>query len=124
MRNPWERWVLVQPAPEGRRNRVSQAVVSFAPPRRKENKECLLPFHGFRVGPLRGRAAPPVATIRRPCRGSGEKHVGRVNRPDFSVARAKEGDVESVDPTYYWISAFSRRSDEVRLYAIVLLLPP
>jgi hypothetical protein len=23
-------------------------------------------FHGFRVGPQRGRAAPPVATIRRP----------------------------------------------------------
>ena len=45
--------------------------ISFASPGRKREKRTPTPFpssafHGFRVGPPCGRAAPPVATFRRP----------------------------------------------------------
>ena len=49
-----------------------------------------------KAGPAPGGQAPPEAGRL----WHTSKDVGRVNRPDFSVARAKEGDVGSVDPTY------------------------
>jgi hypothetical protein len=60
--NPWERCVCGGPAPRGAEESPS--------PRRGEKKRIgkkeriggPLSAHGFRVGPLRGRAAPPAAT--------------------------------------------------------------
>jgi hypothetical protein len=60
-------WFEVLPQMGQRNNPLSRAI-SFAPSGartiRGENV-----FHGFRSGRLRRRAAPPVATGRRPCRG-------------------------------------------------------
>ena len=44
---------------------VSPTGKSFAPPGRTK-KDNMPVFHGFRVGLLRSRAAPPVATVHRP----------------------------------------------------------
>ena len=83
-RNPWAHSHLNHPAPEGRREvhgatkmprsifkraprkraLVNATPESFAAPGRNGDDEPV--FHGFRVGPLRGRDAPPVATARRP----------------------------------------------------------
>jgi hypothetical protein len=84
-RNPWKKCVIDRSAPAGRRSpwhargvrrthiaprtsRRRSFLHSFAPPGRKEKKECLFPedFHGFRVGSPRDRAAPPVAIFLRP----------------------------------------------------------
>ena len=50
---------------QGQRERPSTAN-SFAPAGASSRPRV---FHGFRDGRLRRRAAPPVATFRRPCRG-------------------------------------------------------
>jgi len=54
--------------------------ISFAPPGRKRGKNpdpfSSSAFHGFRVGPPCGRAAPPAATIRRPV-GAETAYAGR-----------------------------------------------
>jgi len=64
-----------QPVGEVRKRRTRPARgggTSFAPPgreqedRQEEEDSAPASPHGFRVGPLRGRAAPPAATIRGP----------------------------------------------------------
>jgi hypothetical protein len=78
---PVETFVFQHTRPEGAEEAPGTGVLSSAPkspsPRRGEKGEknpdpfSSSPFHGFRVGPQRGPAAPPVATIRRPV---GAKH--------------------------------------------------
>ncbi len=95
-RNPWTHSHLNNPAPEraeeaSRRKQnaeeqtcseyralVNAARESFAPPGRKGDDGPVV--HGFRVRPRRGRAAPPVATTRRP---SGAK--ARLRRGDSEL---------------------------------------
>ncbi len=93
-RNPWTGSLRNSPAPEGRRKLHSTCIAnaeeqpqlcsayralvnstreSFAPPGAKGDDGPV--FHGFRVGLLRSRAAPPVATVRRPS-GAEAHHVG------------------------------------------------
>jgi len=79
VRNPWYDCVSIHPPRRGggiaghRRPFVGPRI-SFAPPGRKRGKKTPTPFpssafHGFRVGPVCGRAAPPAARTRRPVRG-------------------------------------------------------
>ena len=78
-RNPWKRRVIDPPAPDGAEELSAREAdrcyfvssgTPFAPPGRKENEEEPIhgrsAFHGLRVGPQGGRAAPPAATFRGP----------------------------------------------------------
>ena len=98
-RNPWKRWVADTPAPAGRRNRgharrvcptinaSSSSGTPFAPPGRKEDKEETIflrsAFHGLRVGPQSGRAAPPAATRRGPVGAEGRYSRRLAKRDTF-----------------------------------------
>jgi hypothetical protein len=61
-RNPWERGVCDGPAPRGAEESPSPRQGGEKRIGKKKRIGDPLPAHGFRVGPLRGRAAPPVAT--------------------------------------------------------------
>jgi len=62
-RNPWEKGVGDGPAPRGAEEPPSPGRGEKERIGRKERIGDPLLAHGFRVGPLRGRAAPPAATI-------------------------------------------------------------
>jgi hypothetical protein len=83
--------------PEGAEESPGTGVLSSAPkspsPRRgekgKKNPDPFSSsaFHGFRIGPPCGRAAPPAATIRRPV-GAETAYAGRNAEPRFDILAA------------------------------------